>query len=808
MRFARALAALVALTAAWPAAAAADDATGLVVDQSGSIVPSAAVTLVRGETVVGETRTGSDGGFVLSEPLPGDLVVVALTGFETVRVAAGRDLRIVLRIAAATTTVDATAPIEGPAAVGAASLGGRMSREMMQRMPAARHNVRASLPLLPSVVRGPDGLLRVGGARAHEAPLFLDGLDVTDPATGLSSIDPPLESVHEVQVLRDPMAVSLGSFVGGVVAIESRMGGDQFEAGLEGFVPRPRLTGQGFGTLEGFSPRAHLGGAARENAVRYFASAEYDYDRIVVPGVTLRSGDPELRITGGTAFGRVDLQFNAHHNLTLEGLWFPSRTARLGLSPLRSAAASPRLAATDALGFVIDRYVLGEETTLVVRAGLSTHSMNLSPAASGPALFSSEGWSQNSFARVDRQATRSTASVAWERHSGPVENAHDSSVTIGADDSRLTGTVAEGEAEVRDEAGRVVRTVTSGPEKAIAASDFLAGIAVRDVWHHGERLQIDGGARLDHARIGGGWSPSVRTAFRYALDASGRTSIDGGLGTFVGRLPLDAAAFGDHPVRVDRTYDAASQRILAAATLTPALGRLEPPRSLAATLQISHQVGTGVDLLLSGTRRISSHLPTLTVPPLGEDGLQSGPLLVASTGHAQYWEVQATGRVKWGDANQVFLSYVRSRSRGELNEFGTLFHSTDTPLLQPAVTSALEADVPHRVLAWGTACLPLGLTVSPALEWRSGFPYWVLDSRGFMVDPARPRSYPPFLSLDAAISGTFRIKSRRVRLEVQLFNVTGHFNPRDVYSVAGSARFGALTNSVGLVTRGDIAIDW
>jgi hypothetical protein len=804
----RALAAVLVLATVWPGAAAADDATGLVVDQSGSIVPAAAVTLVRGETVVGETRTGSDGSFVLAGPLPGDVVVVALQGFETVRVAAGRDLRIVLRIAAAATTVDAIASTEGPAAVGAPGVGGRMTREMMQRMPAARHNVRASLPLLPSVVRGPDGLLRVGGARAHETPLFLDGLDVTDPATGLSSIDPPLESVHEVQVLRDPMAVTLGSFVGGVVAIESRMGGDQFEAGLEGFVPRPRLTRQGFGTLEGFSPRAHLGGAARGKTVRYFASAEYDYDRIAVPEVTTRPGDPELRVTGGTAFGRIDLQLSAHHNLTLEGLWFPSRTSGLGLSPLRSAAASPRLAATDALAFVTDRYVLGEATTLVVRAGLSAHSMTLSPAASGPALFTSEGWSQNSFARVERRATRSTASVAWERHSGPVDNAHDSSVTIGADDSRLTGTVAEGAAEVRDEAGRVVRTVISGPEKAIAASDFLAGIAVRDVWRRGERLQIDAGARLDHAQIGGGWRPSVRTAFRYALDASGRTRIDGGLGTFVGRLPLDAAAFGDHPVRVDSTYDAASQRLLAAATLTPALGRLEPPRALAATLQISRQVGAGVDLLLSGTRRISSHLPTLSVPPLGADGLRSGPLLVASTGHARYWEIQATGRLKWGDANQVFLSYVRSGSRGELNEFGTLFHSTDTPLLQPSVTAPLEANVPHRVLAWGTVRLPLGLTVSPALEWRSGFPYWVLDPRGFMVDPARPRSYPHFLSLDAAISDTFRIKSRRVRLELQLFNVTGHFNPRDVYAVAGSSRFGGLANSVGLVTRGDIAIDW
>src|ERR1700716_1808164 len=109
--------AVLVLATVWPGAAAADDATGLVVDQSGSIVPAAAVTLVRGETVVGETRTGSDGSFVPAGPLPGDVVVVALQGFETVRVAAGRDLRIVLRIAATATTVDAIASTEGPAAV-------------------------------------------------------------------------------------------------------------------------------------------------------------------------------------------------------------------------------------------------------------------------------------------------------------------------------------------------------------------------------------------------------------------------------------------------------------------------------------------------------------------------------------------------------------------------------------------------------------------------------------------------------------------------------------------------------------------
>ena len=57
-------------------------------------------------------------------------------------------------------------------------------------------------PLLPSIVRGPDGLLALGGARASDTPLFIDGFNVTNPATGISSINLPFEAVKAVDVLR------------------------------------------------------------------------------------------------------------------------------------------------------------------------------------------------------------------------------------------------------------------------------------------------------------------------------------------------------------------------------------------------------------------------------------------------------------------------------------------------------------------------------------------------------------------------------------------------------------------------------
>ena len=76
------------------------------------------------------------------------------------------------------------------------------------------------------------------------------------------------------------------------------------------------------------------------------------------------------------------------------------------------------------------------------------------------------------------------------------------------------------------------------------------------------------------------------------------------------------------------------------------------------------------------------------------------------------------------------------------------------------------------------------------------------------VGPPNGSSFPAFFSLDLVIDKTLTIMRKRVKLNVQLFNVTDHVNPRDVFAVAGSARFGTFVNSVAPTVRGDIAVIW
>ena len=776
----------------------AEELHGVVVDPSSMPVPGATIELRNGARMVSGTTSGADGTFTLEVPeWSGGQVVVSLPGFETVRVALGAAARVVLPIGRATdsTEVTASSTDDGP---GGGSLGSGLSGAALQRLPSAREHVRDALPLLPSVMRGPDGLLRIDGARPHEAPLLVDGFDVTDPATGLSSVDLPLESVRRVDILRDPSAVTFGGALGPMASVETRTGGDSLEGGVQGLVPRPRFTGGGLGRLEGFFPRAYLGGPAAGGRVHYFTGAEYGFERIPVPGVTDSAGTPDTRETGATLFGRVDFQLSARHSLSVEGFVFPSRKAFFGLSPLRAAEAAPSVDNADRFLGMVDRHVFGKGM-LTLRLGALSHSFHLRPAGDGLSTIAPQGWAGGSFSTLERGSLRLQASAEWTHPLGR----HDLTTLIAVRSERLRGSISERAVRIHDAEGRTVRDIAFGAPARLTAQATGLAVALRDLWQVSERLQLDGGVRLDRSALGGGAIPSLRAGFRYALGGAGTTVLKGGAGTFVGTLPLSVPAFAAFPPRLDRSFDPVDGATLSSSVLRPSVGALSLPRAEALNLRLERQISPGWAALLGAGLRRSSHLATLDVRPA------EGILAVRSDGRSRYSEMEAALRHSWGDGNQIFTSYTRSSARGDVNDFATLFAAAgDTEVLQTGGTARLSADAPHRLLTWGTFNLPGRFTCAPAVEWHSGFPYSALNARREYAGTLNGASFPPFLSIDVLISRMVTVSGKRLRLGAQVFNVTNHGNPRDVFAVGGAPGFGSFANSVGPTLRGIIAVSW
>src|SRR5262249_51157746 len=103
---------------------------------------------------------------------------------------------------------------------------------------------------------------------------------------------------------------------------------------------------------------------------------------------------------------------------------------------------------------------------------------------------------------------------------------------------------------------------------------------------------------------------------------------------------------------------------------------------------------------------------------------------------------------------------------------------------------------------------PSRIVVSPVLEWHTGFPYSVVDHRQQYIGEPNSRQFPAFMALDMVVYRTFTVRKRSADLGIQLFNTTHHFNPRDVYAVAGAPRFGTFPISVGTIVRGFMLIKW
>jgi len=112
--------------------------------------------------------------------------------------------------------------------------------------------------------------------------------------------------------------------------------------------------------------------------------------------------------------------------------------------------------------------------------------------------------------------------------------------------------------------------------------------------------------------------------------------------------------------------------------------------------------------------------------------------------------------------------------------------------------SNLPFDVPHRLIAWGTVALPHRISIAPIIEARSGFPFSVRDAeQNFVgVRNSSQTRFPQFFAIDMEIAKEFQVtKKYGFRLSLQIFNLTDHFNPRNVRTNTADPAFGQFSSS-------------
>jgi hypothetical protein len=157
--------------------------------------------------------------------------------------------------------------------------------------------------------------------------------------------------------------------------------------------------------------------------------------------------------------------------------------------------------------------------------------------------------------------------------------------------------------------------------------------------------------------------------------------------------------------------------------------------------------------------------------------------------------LELTARFSWKVGQQVFFSYVRSRSQGDLNEFNKYLGNFPFPLVRPNQFTNLPGDTPNRFLSWGFLSLPWRMSIAPMAEYRVGFPYSVLDAaQNYVGVPNSDKTrFPNFFSLDTRVSKDFKVSPKyMLRFSVRGLNLTNHFNALGIHSNIADPQFGTF----------------
>jgi outer membrane receptor for ferrienterochelin and colicin len=122
-----------------------------------------------------------------------------------------------------------------------------------------------TLPLVPGVIRTPDGRVQVSGVDEVHSSLLINAVNVNDPATGDFGLGVPVDSVDLLRVMQSPYLAQYGSFTAGVVSADTRPGGDKWEYSLNDPLPDFRIRSGHLEGLRDASPRLNFSGPLIRN---------------------------------------------------------------------------------------------------------------------------------------------------------------------------------------------------------------------------------------------------------------------------------------------------------------------------------------------------------------------------------------------------------------------------------------------------------------------------------------------------------------------------------------------------------------
>ncbi len=236
-----------------PGQAISGSILGVATDSSGALVADARVTVVNTGTGLNQTvHTGHQGDYLVPNLPPGlYAVTVEKDGFRTLHrtsleISVDQKLRLDVTLSVGDlreqVTVEGRAPLLQTQSVETGQV--IQSRQILD-LPLLGRNFLDLASLIPGVAAGAGGNIAnysVNGQREFANSILVNGFEVTGNRNNDTNLRPSVDSVEEFKAVTSTYAPEFGRSGGGVFAVQTKSGTNDFHGSLYEFLRTPATT--------------------------------------------------------------------------------------------------------------------------------------------------------------------------------------------------------------------------------------------------------------------------------------------------------------------------------------------------------------------------------------------------------------------------------------------------------------------------------------------------------------------------------------------------------------------------------------
>ena len=771
-------------------------------------IPAVSVELrnVDGNIVVGKTTSDVVGQVTFPDVSPGRYVVQAVRdGFADTEsapfnVSPGETEQVLveMRLTFVRESVDVVAPTNSPTeSLQPVAVSDVLNGSKMDIQPLSGDDFQSLLTVLPSIIRGPEGRLRIKGGAPTTGALQLSSASLNDPSTGDFDLELPSGAVESVEVLSNPFAAEYGRFSTSVTQVRTKRGSNEWVIKPGNLTPG---FGKGFAFINKFEPRLSISGPLKKDKLLFGEYLQYRYVRTPVRSL---AGEPQLGLDSFDSFTRLDAVLSSRHALTGGVIYFPRKITNATMTTFRPEETTPKFTQEGFSSGAVDRLILSADAVLESTIAIRWFEVDQGTKGDQPMVYAPQTQSGHFFNSQERNVRSfqyvQALTYAKEQWGGD----HMFKVGMDVQNSHFDGGNFSHEVQAHGLDGWLAeRTTYTSPltQPEVTGTEFA--VFVQDRWRVNDRLALELGFRTDRDDIVERVNFSPRVGVAVSLLPNGRGILRGGFGKFSERTPLSVGAFTQYDVQTVTRFASDGTPLGPPVTFVHTIeGPFKTPESIVQTVAWDQRFGRLFFFKAAYLHRNGSHSYTLDPDPI------QGQLALSSTGASKYWELETTGRFLASEHRDVTVSYVRSHSTRDLNDYDQFYGNFRNPIIRANENALSPTDVPNRMIVRGNIGLPGKWIFVPVYEWRTGFPWSKVNEYQDFVEPRNTSGRLPAVStLDFTLARPWRYKKYSFTGGIKIYNAFNTGNERDVQNNITSPEFGKFYNpiqrSIGFVVSG------